>query len=233
MLKKTFLFTALLSLVFLSACSVKKEETLSPETARLKAEQFLNDNFMDPDNPIAISEVEDDEQSGLYKLKVELGAGESVDSYISKDGKNFYPQAYSISEIKEEMKAAEAASATNTDSYNYNEGADIESESRAVVYFFWGDGCSHCAAQKAAMATWSEQFPGIDIKTYETWGNEDHREMLEELAEAYGTSVQGVPMTFIGDKYWIGYSDSMKAEMEAQISECLKNTCKNPGLKLK
>ena len=62
-----------------------------------------------------------------------------------------------------------------------------------------------------------KQFPGIDIKTYETWGNEDHREMLEELAEAYGTSVQGYLALLVIT--WIGYSDSINRN-GAQISEC-------------
>ena len=55
MFKKTILFTALISLVFLGACSIKKEKNLSPEEAKVKAEQFINANFMDSENPITIT----------------------------------------------------------------------------------------------------------------------------------------------------------------------------------
>jgi len=53
------------------------------------------------------------------------------------------------------------------------------------------------------------------------------------MAKAYGTTVQGVPMTFIGDKYWVGYAESMETEMTNKIDECLKGNCENPGDRLK
>lgn len=239
MFKKTILFTALISLVFLGACSIKKEKTLSPEEAKAKAEQFINTNFMDPENPITITKIEDDKQTGLYKLSIDLGGGQTVDSYISKDGKKLYPQAYNINELEKELQEGQNAEANNTSSStettspNFNEGASTESKEKVAVYFFWGDGCPHCSSQKEAMVNWPTQFSGIDIKTYETWNNDSNREMLEKMAKAYGTTVQGVPMTFIGDKYWVGYSDDMKTEMINKIEECLKDGCENPGDRLK
>lgn len=240
MFKKTILFTALISLVVLGACGVKKEKILSPEEAKIKAEQFINNNFMDPEKPITITDIKEDEQTGLYKFSVDLGGEEKVDSYISKDGKKLYPQAYDISELEKEIQAQQGSinAATGTNSVepsneNFNEGASLQTSAKAAVYFFWGDGCPHCSSQKEAMANWPVQFQGVDIKTYETWENESNRETLEKLATAYNTTVQGVPMTFIGDKYWVGYSDSMKVEMEAKIKECLNKGCENPGSKLK
>jgi hypothetical protein len=53
------------------------------------------------------------------------------------------------------------------------------------------------------------------------------------MAKAYNTTVEGVPMTFIGDKYWVGYSDDMETEMTNKIEECLKSGCENPGERLK
>jgi hypothetical protein len=40
-------------------------------------------------------------------------------------------------------------------------------------------------------------------------------------------------MTFIGDKYWVGFADSLGSEMEAKIAECLSSDCENPGERLK
>jgi len=238
MFKKTILFTALISLVFLGACGVKKEKNLSPEEAKVKAEQFINTNFMDPENPIAITKIEDDPQTGLYKLSIDLGGGQTVDSYISKDGKKLYPQAYNIGELEKELQEQQGTEATPTPSTevsneSFSEGANFETKEKVAIYFFWGDGCPHCTSQKEAMANWPTKFSGIDIKTYETWNNDANRETLEKLAAAYNTTVQGVPMTFIGDKFWVGYSDGMKGEMEAKIKECLEKGCENPGAKLK
>lgn len=243
MFKKTILFTAILSLVFLSACSLKKEKELTLEEAKVKAEQFINENFMDPNSPIEVSNIFLDKQTGLYKFSIDLGEGQTVDSYISKDGKKFFPQAYEISELEKTLNGenGDQSSASTTsndvgvvsDNSNFNESAGLETEKKLAVYFFWGDGCPHCASQKTFMAKWAEKYPDVEIKTYETWNNKDNSAMLEKLASAYGASVQGVPMTFIGDKYWIGYTDSLGAEMEKKIDDCLAGKCENPGDRIK
>jgi len=239
MFKKAILLTTILSLVFLSACSLKKERDLTLEEAKVKAENFINENFMDPAYPIKISNIFYDQQTGLYKFSIDLGEGQVVDSYISKDGKKFFPQAYDISELEQTLNgggdnqdiadSSGQVTGTISNNPNFNESAGLTTEKKVAIYFFWGDGCPHCDNQKSFMAKWIEKYPDIEIKTYETWGNDSNKAILEGLAKAYGANVQGVPMTFIGDKYWVGYNDGLGAEMENKINECLANACENPG----
>jgi glutaredoxin len=244
MFKKTILFSAILSLVFLSACSLKKDNTISIEEARAKTENFVNENFMDPEYPITITSMVEDEQTDLYKASIDLGDGQLIDVYTSKDGKKFFPQAYEIAELEKALSPEEAEAGnelisadnnTNTEINLdlFNESADFESDKKVVVYFFWGDGCPHCAGQKTAMTAWFEKYSDIEIKTYEVYVNDNNRTILESLAAAYNTTVQGVPMTFIGDKFWVGYADSFGLEMQAKIDECLKGSCENPGQRIK
>lgn len=258
MFKKTILFSTILSLIFLSACSLKKEDVISIDEAKIKAEEFINENFVDPAYPVSIVSIIEDEQTGLYKTSVDLGNGQIIEAYISKDGKMFFPQAYEIAEIEQALKAEpnvevndesidvdnnETLSSENNDAVSsevlvsedyFNEAANFESDKKLAIYFFWGEGCGHCAGQKTAMKAWAEKYPDIEIKTYETWNNNDNRVIFENLASAYETSVQGVPMTFIGDKTWIGYADSYGVEMQAKIEDCLnKGNCENPGKRLK
>ncbi len=217
----------------------EKKTVISLDDAKVKAEKFINDNFADPSYPITIVSIEEAEEKGLYKLKIDIGGGEIIDSYISNDGKKFFPQSFDIEEL-EKNAATETAtttggetSSTETSDERFNEGADFDSEKKVVIYFFWGDGCPHCANQKTAMQSWLDKYPDIEIKTYETWANEENRTLLESFATAYDTTVQGVPMTFIGDKYWVGYADSLGSEMTAKIDECLTKTCENPGKRVK
>ncbi len=67
---------------------------------------------------------------------------------------------------------------------------------------------------------------------FETWKNPDNTRLFNDVAKAYGTTAQGVPTTFIGDKYWVGYADYMGQEMEAKIKSCIDIGCVNPGDKL-
>jgi thiol-disulfide isomerase/thioredoxin len=239
MFKKSIFLVAILSLVFLSACSLKKEKELTLEEAKVKAEQFINDHFMDPSYPVEIQNIEKDDQTGLYKFYIDLGDGELIESYISRDGEVFFPQAYDMAEVEDvlnggdEQSLEEQDAIQNIETNNAGENLDIPDSSigneKIVVYFFWGDGCPYCEKQKEAMVAWSQKYPSIEIKDYETWKNQDNKEILEKMATSYGASVQGVPMTFIGDKYWVGFSESLGAEMESKLKECSNKSCENPG----
>jgi len=96
-----------------------------------------------------------------------------------------------------------------------------------VVYFFWGDGCPHCAEQKPFLDSLKQKYPLLEVKMFETWYNGENAELFQQMAESFGTSVQGVPTTFIGNKYWVGFADYMKPEIEDYIEYCLENGCTN------
>ncbi len=106
--------------------------------------------------------------------------------------------------------------------------AQTDPSSEVTVYFFWGDGCPHCAAEKPFLEEMQQKYPEIEIKMFETWKNPDNAKLFSDVAKAYGTTAQGVPTTFIDDKVWVGYADYMGDEMESKIKYCLENNCINP-----
>ncbi len=127
----------------------------------------------------------------------------------------------------------QSSSEDNTVTYladNPEGAADVTDDNpgHVVVYFFWGDGCPHCAHEKPFLEEMQQKYPMIEIKMFETWKNPDNAQLFSDVAKAYGTTAQGVPTTFIGDKYWVGYADYMGEEMEAKITSCIDNGCINP-----
>ncbi len=96
-----------------------------------------------------------------------------------------------------------------------------------VLYFFYGDGCPHCAVQKEFLEELQEEFPELVIEEYEIYNDQENREKLQQLAAAHGLFRTAVPATFIGDKHWIGFRDSLGSEMEAAVSECLETGCRD------
>lgn len=241
MFKKSIFLVAIFSLIFLSACGLKKEKELTLEEAQVRAEQFINEYFMDPSYPVKIEKIEKDDQTGLYKFYIDLGDGELVESYISRDGKVLFPQAYDMAELEEtlnsggqqleDQEAIQVIDVNNEINSNDAPSVSLGSE-KIVIYFFWGDGCPYCDKQKEAMKSWANKYPNIEIKDYETWNNQGNRATLESMAASYGTSVQGVPMTFIGDKYWVGFSESLGTEMENKLKECSDKYCEDPGKRI-
>jgi hypothetical protein len=89
---------------------------VKPEAARVKVESFVNDYLMQG-GTATVSDVT--EAYGLYKMKINIGSGQIVDSYVSKDGNLFFPQALDIAKTIAEANgtaapAGEEAAATPT-----------------------------------------------------------------------------------------------------------------------
>lgn len=108
MRKKTLsFFVAIFALIFtitLSACGTEQIKVISEEEAKATAENFVNEYLMMDETKASASN--DGEEYGLYKLSIDIGYSEPVESYISKDGLLFFPQALNIEEIKEESANA-------------------------------------------------------------------------------------------------------------------------------
>ncbi len=108
----------------------------------------------------------------------------------------------------------------------------VSAAEKTVIYFFWGDGCPHCAVEKPFLEKMEEKYPDLEVKSFETWNNQENAELFQEVAEAYGIHARGVPTTFIGDfEPIVGYADYMAEDIEKKIVDCLENGCISPGVK--
>lgn len=94
------------------------------------------------------------------------------------------------------------------------------------IYFFWGDGCPHCAAEKQFLAKIAGTYPQVKIQGYEIYNNSQNADLLLKVADALETRVQGVPFTVIADKVFVGYSPAITtAQIEDLVKLCSQNTC--------
>jgi cytochrome c biogenesis protein CcdA/glutaredoxin len=92
-------------------------------------------------------------------------------------------------------------------------GADDE----VVLTLFWGDGCPHCAEEEEWLADVAGEYPQLTVVRYEVWHDERNRVLLEETAAEMGFDPTGVPVTIIGERHWIGWTDAIRDEVEAVI----------------
>ncbi len=94
------------------------------------------------------------------------------------------------------------------------------------IYFFWGEGCSHCAAEKPFLDQMVRKYGQVEIKDFELYKHPENVRLVEKVAEELNARVSGIPFTVIGDKYFIGFDDTLSpGRIEDQISYCLTNTC--------
>jgi len=103
---------------------------------------------------------------------------------------------------------------------------------KVTLYLFWGDGCGYCAKEKAFLDKLKLDYPELDIVMFEVWNNAENAQLMKEFAQAYGISAGGVPVTFIGDKSWVGYNDNIGSEITAKVEYCKSNDCLSPAKSL-
>jgi len=118
MKKKRIIFgsVALVAVVLIAAVVLgislyKNKGVIKPEMAKLKAENYINTYLMQSGSKATVSDIT--EAYGLYKVTVNIGANQKVDSYISRDGVLFFPQALNMDEASK-TAAANTASNSNT-----------------------------------------------------------------------------------------------------------------------
>ncbi len=99
---------------------------------------------------------------------------------------------------------------------------------QVIIYFFWGDGCPHCADEKPFLERLKQQYP-VAVRSYEVWNSPENRELFIKMAAAHGFEPSGVPTTFIGERHWVGYVDRIGQEMEAAVKACLTSGCPDAG----
>ena len=76
------------------------------------------------------------------------------------------------------------------------------------VYFFWGDGCPHCAKEKEMLYDLADKNDNIIIHAYEVYNSKENQELMKKKAEKLNTTVSGVPFTIIEEEYFVGYSET-------------------------
>ncbi|NMA13110.1 MAG: hypothetical protein GX933_08025 [Chloroflexi bacterium] len=92
------------------------------------------------------------------------------------------------------------------------------------LYLFYGDGCSHCADEEAYLSEKQKEYGDqLVVHDWEVWYHPENVDILQQFAGKFGFEPSGVPVTFIGDQHWVGFSDAIEAEIEAAIENGLRD----------
>ena len=81
---------------------------MTADSAAQKAMDFIKENMVQPGTEVVVNDVS--EENGLYKIKIEVtqaGQSQEVESYMTKNGEIFFPQAVNITQVEEMMSETE------------------------------------------------------------------------------------------------------------------------------
>ena len=114
---------------------------------------------------------------------------------------------------------AEEEASNNDENTTEEASSNDNSDSKKVnVYFFRGEGWSHCAEAEEWFDSIKEEYSEYyNLIDYEVWYNTDNSDLMQKVADARGEEAEGVPYIIIGDKSWNGFDSSYEEDMINQI----------------
>lgn len=79
--------------------------------------------------------------------------------------------------------------------------------SAANVYFFYGDGCPHCAKEEKFLDYLEKTDDSLKVYRYEVWKNKENQDLLTQAAKRLNLKFGGVPVTVIGSEAVVGFDE--------------------------
>jgi thiol-disulfide isomerase/thioredoxin len=78
----------------------------------------------------------------------------------------------------------------------------------SIVYYFYGQGCPHCAKVEPFMENMTKEYPDLDIRMLEVWYNQTNQQIYSKVNAQAGISTPpGVPEIVIGKTVLVGDQD--------------------------
>lgn len=98
----------------------------------------------------------------------------------------------------------------------------------ANIYFFWQEGCPHCALEEAFLKGLSNKYP-INVYSFEIRNNHSNQELYFEACKKFGLRQFATPTTFIGSEQVIGFMNTsyFRNQIEEDIVKCIKYGCED------
>ncbi|MBQ3318886.1 hypothetical protein IJG76_02630 [Candidatus Saccharibacteria bacterium] len=79
-------------------------------------------------------------------------------------------------------------------------------EKPVTLYLFHGEGCPHCAEERAWLS--SLDLENLEIVYYEVWYDKENQSLLSDVETKFAIKKSGVPLNVIGDTVIVGYGSS-------------------------
>ena len=100
---------------------------------------------------------------------------------------------------------------------------DVEvDENKINFYLFHSKDCSHCAAEKVWLEDIKDKYKDtVNFYYYEVAYDQKNAKLMEQVMEKLNVKSNGVPFTIIGEKYYVGFSNSIGTSIENVINNYL------------
>jgi len=97
-------------------------------------------------------------------------------------------------------------------------------EEKLNLYFFWGQGCPHCAREKIFLDKLQDKYSQLEVVSLEVGRVENYR-LWREIGQKLDVSIGSTPFTVVGEHHFTGYyNDEITGKrIEEVVLESLEN----------
>ncbi len=89
----------------------------------------------------------------------------------------------------------------------HNDPAPLQksnSSGTITAYYFYGDGCIHCANVKPHLLALTNKYPNLNLLQLEVYYNATNQNLFSSFQQFYGIKTAGVPTLVIGNQVLVG-----------------------------
>jgi cytochrome c biogenesis protein CcdA/glutaredoxin len=103
---------------------------------------------------------------------------------------------------------------------------NVRADASVNAYFFWGEGCPHCAQELVFLEELQKDYPDLRIHSYEIYKDSGNVLLLQKVGRALGVEVQAVPFLVVGDIPFSGFKvGTISESIERRVSKCSVGEC--------
>lgn len=106
----------------------------------------------------------------------------------------------------------------------------VSAANQVPVYFFYSNSCPHCASEKPFLEELVEQYPQLELNTFEISQNLSNSILFGRVGRELNYDTSGVPFTVVADLALVGWTNdgSYGQLIEDKVVYCLDNICPDP-----
>lgn len=108
-------------------------------------------------------------------------------------------------------------------------GQQLLAKQKTIIYFFWGKGCPHCEEERQFLERMKREQQSLEIRDYEVWHNSENAGLMALMLQTKGIRSSGVPVTFVSDKLFLGFTARSMASLEKELTKCSLQPCADPA----
>lgn len=198
-------------------------EAMAASAAGEAVIKFVNQTFLQGAAQASLKEVV--EENCIYKVKINVD-GRDFDTYLTRDGKTFFPEAIPLTEATSSAAAANTEPAgTTIGNFSVSKDEICKENNKPLVYFFGSESCPHCRWEKPVFEAVTKKFS--DLVSIHT-NIDNNKEM--EIFSKYSTG--GIPTIILGCRYYrvgSGENSGEKEETKALTALICKLTGNQPA----